>query len=103
MDDYASIIVGKGHPGSRIAETPLKDPLPMVLHVPTAPHRPGDVPCFSPMSHQPGDLPRPDTLAPFEELRHMPWERSACWEMMASPRGRGSRSSVRNSFAAVWR
>ncbi|HVT28153.1 MAG TPA: thiamine pyrophosphate-dependent dehydrogenase E1 component subunit alpha, partial [Lacipirellulaceae bacterium] len=69
MDDYASIIVGKAHPGSRIPETPLKDPLPMMLQVPTAPHRPGDMPCFSPMIHQPGDLTRPDTLAPCEDLR----------------------------------
>ena len=41
----------------------------MVLHVPTAPHRPGDVPCFAPLSHQPGELSRPDTLAPHESLR----------------------------------
>ncbi len=39
-----------------------------MLHVPTAPHRPGDVPCFAPIRHQPGDLPRPDTLAPHDEL-----------------------------------
>jgi 2-oxoisovalerate dehydrogenase E1 component alpha subunit len=44
------------------------DPLPMVLHVPTAPHRPGDRPRFDPPRHQPGDLPRPDTLASFELL-----------------------------------
>jgi 2-oxoisovalerate dehydrogenase E1 component alpha subunit len=67
MDDYSSMIVGKAH-SSRSAGAPLKDPLPMKLHVPTAPHRPGDVPCFSPMLHQPGDLPRPDTLAPHDEL-----------------------------------
>jgi 2-oxoisovalerate dehydrogenase E1 component alpha subunit len=41
----------------------------MVLHVPTAPHRPGDLPRFSHSSQQPGDLPCPDTLAPHDELR----------------------------------
>ena len=41
----------------------------MELHVPTAPHRPGDAPRFAPFQHQPGDLPRPDTLAPHDELR----------------------------------
>ena len=68
MDDYSSKLVGKTHSASRIANTPLKDPLPMVLHVPSAPHRPGDVPCFSPVRHEPGDLSRPDTLAPHAEL-----------------------------------
>jgi 2-oxoisovalerate dehydrogenase E1 component subunit alpha len=67
MDD-CSPLIGKAHPGSRIADSPLKDPLPMTLHVPTAPHRPGAAPCFAPTCHQPGDLPRPDTLAPYEEL-----------------------------------
>src|SRR6266436_9140430 len=69
MDDYSSTLVGKAHPASRAAETPLKDPLPMMLHVPTAPHRPGDVPCFAPMRFEPSDLSRPDTLAPPDELR----------------------------------
>jgi 2-oxoisovalerate dehydrogenase E1 component alpha subunit len=69
MDDYSSRLVGKSHSSARAAETPLKDPLPMVLHVPSAPHRPGDVPCFAPNKHQPGDLTRPDTLAPHDELR----------------------------------
>jgi len=41
----------------------------MTLHVPTAPHRPGDQPYFAPMSQQPGDLSRPDTLASHEVLR----------------------------------
>lgn len=68
MDDYSSKLVGQTHSSSRTAETPLKDPLPMMLHVPSAPHRPGDVPCFAPVQHQPGDLGRPDTLAPYEEL-----------------------------------
>src|SRR5215211_141239 len=68
MDDYSSTLIGKTHSSSRIAETPLKDPLPMTLHVPTAPYRPGDTPCFAPILNQPGDLSRPDTLAPHDEL-----------------------------------
>src|SRR4051812_29360899 len=69
MGEYSSSLVGKAHPASRNAETPLKAPLPMMLHVPAAPHRPGDAPCFEPVQHQPGDLSRPDTLAPHDELR----------------------------------
>jgi 2-oxoisovalerate dehydrogenase E1 component alpha subunit len=41
----------------------------MVLHVPTAPYRPGDRPRFATVAHQPADLPRPDTLAPHDTLR----------------------------------
>src|SRR3954468_12088124 len=67
MEDYSSKLLGKAH-SSSMEETPLKDPLPMMLHVPSAPHRPGDVPCFAPVQHQPGDLSRPDTLAPHDEL-----------------------------------
>ena len=69
MDDSSQQLIGRAHPGSPPTAVPLKDPLPMVLHVPAAPHRPGDQPRFSRPSHQPGDLPRPDTLAPFETLR----------------------------------
>jgi 2-oxoisovalerate dehydrogenase E1 component alpha subunit len=47
----------------------VRDPLPLELHVPTAPHRPGDVPRFDPLPHQPGDLPRPDSLSPHDALR----------------------------------
>src|SRR5689334_17880725 len=68
MDDRSQL-VGKPHPESRSGEVPLKDPLPMMLHVPTAPHRPGTQPCFDRIQHEPNDLPRPDTLAPFEVLR----------------------------------
>jgi 2-oxoisovalerate dehydrogenase E1 component alpha subunit len=68
MEDYSSSLVGKAHPASQSAKTPLKDPLPMMLHLPAAPHRPGDVPCFAPVQHQPGDLSRPDTLARHNEL-----------------------------------
>ena len=68
MDDYSSRLVGKAHSSSRIAESPLKDPLPMMLHVPSAPHRPGDMPCFAAIRDQPGDLSRPDTLAPHGEM-----------------------------------
>ena len=41
----------------------------MTLHVPSAPYRPGDAPCFAPFHQQPGDLARPDTLASHGELR----------------------------------
>src|SRR3954464_9426836 len=68
MEDYSSKLLGKAH-SSSMEETPLKDPLPMLLHVPSAPHRPGDVPCFPPVLHQPADLSRPDTLAPHDELQ----------------------------------
>lgn len=43
--------------------------LPLALNVPSAPHRPGDAPHFEPPRDQPGDLPRPDALAPSELLR----------------------------------
>jgi 2-oxoisovalerate dehydrogenase E1 component alpha subunit len=68
MDD-SSPMVGKAHPGAHRSEPPLRDPLPMKLHVPSAPHRPGTAPSFAPPSHQPGDLPRPDTLADHGLLR----------------------------------
>jgi 2-oxoisovalerate dehydrogenase E1 component alpha subunit len=41
----------------------------MALRVPNAPHRPGDQPRFSPFHAQPGDLSRPDALAPHVDLR----------------------------------
>lgn len=68
MDD-SSKLVGKAHPGARTGGVPLKDPLPMVLRVPTAPYRPGDSPSVAAFSHQPDDLSRPDTLASYESLR----------------------------------
>jgi 2-oxoisovalerate dehydrogenase E1 component alpha subunit len=68
MDDSSSL-VGKPHPAREAAAAPLRDPLPLELHVPTAPHRPGDSPRFAPFTHQPGDLLRADTLAPFAALR----------------------------------
>ena len=68
MDD-SSPLVGKPHPARGAASAPLRDPLPLELHVPTAPHRPGDQPQFAPFTTQPGDLPRPDTLAPFASVR----------------------------------
>jgi 2-oxoisovalerate dehydrogenase E1 component alpha subunit len=67
MDD-SSQLIGKAHPGASTV-VPLKDPLPMVLHVPAAPHRPGDSPRFTHRQHQPGDLPCPDSLASYDELR----------------------------------
>ena len=73
MDDSSpppATLVGKPHPAACYAGMlPLRDPRPLELHVPSAPHRPGDVPQFTPFSHPPGDLARPDTLAPFESLR----------------------------------
>jgi 2-oxoisovalerate dehydrogenase E1 component alpha subunit len=67
--DGSSQIVGKAHTGNREEIDSLQDSLPMELGVPTPPHRPGDVPSFAPITHQPGDLSRPDTLAPHEALR----------------------------------
>ncbi len=68
MDGFSQL-VGKAHASTRADDVPLKDPLPMTLRVPTAPHRPGDVPRFAPLEQNAGDLPRPDTLAPYEMLR----------------------------------
>lgn len=67
MDD-SSPLVGKPHPAIRSA-APLRDPLPLELRVPSPPYRPGDAPHFAAFKEQPGDLARPDTLAPFEALR----------------------------------
>ena len=67
--DGSSQLVGKAHAGKKAGDVPLKDPLPMSLCVPTAPHRPGQTPCFAPHTQQPADLTRPDSLAPFEDLR----------------------------------
>jgi 2-oxoisovalerate dehydrogenase E1 component alpha subunit len=68
MDDSAPLI-GKANTAARSDTTLLRDALPMALRVPNAPHRPGDQPRFNPFHIQPGDLPRPDTLAPHTELR----------------------------------
>src|SRR3990170_2851988 len=68
MEDSAPL-VGKAHPCARQEPAPLMDPLPLTLHVPTAPHLPGERTCFAAVQNQPGDLPRPDTLAPHDELR----------------------------------
>lgn len=67
MDDSVQII-GKAHPGASPRAFALRDPLPLALHVPAAPHRPGDEPRFASPPGEPGDLPRPDTLAPHDEL-----------------------------------
>jgi 2-oxoisovalerate dehydrogenase E1 component alpha subunit len=67
MDD-SSTIIGKANTATRV-DTPLKDSLPIALRVPNAPHRPGDQPRFNPFHTQPGDLSRPDSLAPHTELR----------------------------------
>lgn len=67
MDD-SSKLVGKAHSGARSGSVPLKDPRPMVLHVPTAPHRPGTSCAAAKFSQQPQDLPRPNTLVSHEEL-----------------------------------
>jgi len=39
------------------------------LHVPDAPYRPGDDPCFSRFSEQPGDLDQPHALADYQQFR----------------------------------
>jgi 2-oxoisovalerate dehydrogenase E1 component alpha subunit len=39
------------------------------LHVPDAPHRPGDEPRFAKFTQQPGDLARPEPLVRYEALR----------------------------------
>ena len=71
MDDSSpSPLVGKPHPAACYAGmVPLRDPLPLELHVPSPPHRPGDTVQPAPFAEQPGDLPRPDTLAPHDSLR----------------------------------
>src|SRR6188768_139291 len=38
------------------------------LHVPDAPHRPGDEPRFATFTQQPGDLSRPDPRVRYESL-----------------------------------
>jgi 2-oxoisovalerate dehydrogenase E1 component alpha subunit len=67
--DGSQQLVGKSNTASGAVETPLQDALPMRLTVPSAPHRPGQTPCFAPFCQQPNELPRPDTLAPHDELR----------------------------------
>jgi 2-oxoisovalerate dehydrogenase E1 component alpha subunit len=64
MEDFT----GKTEPLTAAAMAPEQHALPMELAVPAAPHRPGDAPRFLPFQCQPGDLPRPDTLASFSEL-----------------------------------
>jgi 2-oxoisovalerate dehydrogenase E1 component alpha subunit len=62
-------MVGRALPTARIeAPVPAGSP-PVQLHVPSAPHRPGDVPRFEPFPNAAGELPRPDTLAPSQALR----------------------------------
>ncbi len=41
---------------------------PSRMHVPDAPHRPGDEPRFATFTQQPGDLPRPKPTASYEAL-----------------------------------
>ena len=101
--DGSSQLVGKAHAATTSADVPLKDPLPMALHVPTAPHRPGDRPCFAAWSQQPGELTRPDTLAPHEELRD---HAAGLIRVLGDdnwPPDRGSLTSVRSNFAMGWR
>jgi 2-oxoisovalerate dehydrogenase E1 component alpha subunit len=68
MDDSTKL-VGKAHPGARPIESGWRGALPMALHVPSAPHRPGFVPKFAAPPHRQGDLPRPDPLADHCEFR----------------------------------
>jgi 2-oxoisovalerate dehydrogenase E1 component alpha subunit len=67
MDD-STTLVGKAHPGAVPVPASPKDQLPLEFHVPTAPHRPGATARFEPFHQQPGDLPRPDALATYNEL-----------------------------------
>jgi 2-oxoisovalerate dehydrogenase E1 component alpha subunit len=67
--DKSSLLVGKSLAASDAAAAVLRDPLPMELCVPSAPYRPGDSPRFEWPACPPGGLPRPDTLAPHQELR----------------------------------
>jgi 2-oxoisovalerate dehydrogenase E1 component alpha subunit len=67
--DGSSQLFGKTHAATQGGEPPLKDPRPLALRVPSAPHRPGDVPCFAPLFASTRELSRPDTLASHEELR----------------------------------
>jgi 2-oxoisovalerate dehydrogenase E1 component alpha subunit len=67
--DGSSQIVGTANACQNACDVLPKDSVPMELHVPTAPHRPGDMPCFAPLAQQPGDLSRPDTLVSHEVLR----------------------------------
>lgn len=71
MDDSSpSPLVGKPHPAACYAGmVPLRDPLPLELHVPGPPHRPGTSAEHHAFKEQPGDLPRPDTLENYESLR----------------------------------
>ena len=48
---------------------PAIDEPPAPLHVPDAPHRPGDEPRFSRFKQQPGELQRPDPLDRYDLLR----------------------------------
>ncbi len=66
MDDSPSL-VGKTNSAARTEVAP-KNSLPMRLCVPSAPHRPGDQPRFAAFPNDPGDLHRPNTLAPHSEL-----------------------------------
>jgi 2-oxoisovalerate dehydrogenase E1 component alpha subunit len=69
MDDSPQLI-GKAHVGARTMDAFLRDALPMALHVPSAPHRPGMPSKFDFAPNRPGDLPRPDTLADYRDLRN---------------------------------
>jgi 2-oxoisovalerate dehydrogenase E1 component alpha subunit len=67
--DGSTQMIGRAHPAIRRNEETLRAPLPMELHVPGAPHRPGESPRFAAFHAAVNDLPRPDTLAPHEVLR----------------------------------
>jgi 2-oxoisovalerate dehydrogenase E1 component alpha subunit len=67
MDDSTKLI-GKAHASARPVDQGPRDALPLTLHVPSAPHRPGTAPKFAAPRHLPGDLPRPDPLADYCEL-----------------------------------
>jgi 2-oxoisovalerate dehydrogenase E1 component alpha subunit len=68
MEDSTTLI-GRANSAARVDSGSPKDSLPIALRVPNAPHRQGDQPRFHPFHVQPGDLSRPDSLAPHSELR----------------------------------
>jgi 2-oxoisovalerate dehydrogenase E1 component alpha subunit len=67
--DGSTQMIGQAQPSAGSAVQTLRDPLPMELHVPAAPHRPGETPRFTLFADQQADLPMPDSLVGYESLR----------------------------------
>ena len=68
MDDSSPMVGKPLQATSGALAAPLVDPLPLVLHVPSAPHRHGGTLRFDFSKYQPGDLSRPDTLSSHDAL-----------------------------------